>query len=421
MKFSSISRVFTVVLALGAFGSLPLQAQEGLAASPADSTGTRGFDASSFSMQKRWRPANAYQFRSDRLLDNVFVSAYLQGCSTFRTNYSDGPAAGISAGKWFNPYHAARVSLDFGRYNANYDAAKVTHFDFRASYMFNFVSYLYGYDPTRFFEASAVAGAGLSYVGRSGAGGFPLSAHLGVNATFRILGRFSLFMEPLFEIEGEALKLRRDDAWRGYVPAFNFKAGVTYNFFNRNVPADSYAAPFCYFVSVGGQLPSSATVLQSGSAMSATGLHFNAGVGFDCLDFLQLRPSVFASGCLWDTDVSMVRKTSFYAGVRGEALLDLVALISGERKRFGCSVLAGPEFGFFVKKDVEVTIGSLYAGLVGGVQCKYRLGERFSVFVEPRFSYVPYSTYTDDLSTVNDYRNYYDSLLSFSLGVEYRR
>ena len=422
MKAGALSLLLLTLPCLRAKAQEPAAAPDSTVAA-AQTPPDRGFDAGRYSMQKRYRPANAREFVSERFQDNIFLSGALGGYYSFRGNYGSGTQLFLSAGKWFNAFNAARLSLGLGGYTDNYDAMRVSDVGLKATYLFNATGYLGGYNPERFAHIWPLAGIGVGFLSREGNSGVYLSMHLGFNASFRVGGRFSLFVEPVYDVATDALSTKRDNNWREYVSALNVKVGVTYDFFNDNIDARSLAPRMYWFGSLGGQVQNSSLVQQGGNALKTIRGALNAGAGFECLDWLDFRASLFGSTDLWDGDTSVMQKYAIYGGVRAEALFDLlVARDSDGAKKFGVGVLVGPEFGYMYKMDEDVAIKGLYAGLTAGLHIRYRIGgSPFCIYVEPRTSIVPYSGYTDNYTTINDFRNYYDTLLNLCIGVEYRR
>ena len=89
-------------------------------------------------------------------------------------------------------------------------------------------------------------------------------------------------------------------------------------------------------------------------------------------------------------------------------------------KGFNLALTLGPEVGFMMKKDpYREDIRTLYSGLTVSLQPRVRIWRGLGVFMEPRVSIVPYSAYAWKHDRPMN-RNYYDAVLSVSLGVEYK-
>ena len=109
-----------------------------------------------------------------------------------------------------------------------------------------------------------------------------------------------------------------------------------------------------------------------------------------------------------------------YVCLRVEGMFDLLAPIckAETMRRFGCSIIAGPEVGYMCKRDLDSVLKKHYVGITGGLSADCRLSERISVFVEPRFSIIPYTAPNDVSTSPYFSRNYYDALLNFNIGIE---
>ena len=89
-------------------------------------------------------------------------------------------------------------------------------------------------------------------------------------------------------------------------------------------------------------------------------------------------------------------------GLRAEAMLDLIGLFSRKEGRwFSLPVMAGPEIGYMNKQDyADNNLNRYYLGLTAGAQMRFLVAKHLEMFLEPKFSMVPYSiasdTYIDD-------------------------
>lgn len=388
-------------------------------------TSSKRFDAWEYSMQKRFRPSDHSAFVVESFLDNSFVS--ITG-SAFRIlgsrDYSSGPVLGASYGKWFTPLHGARVSVDLGYWKDNYDARNIKEFSLKLSYLFNFMSYIWGYDTSRFCEISAVAGPGYSFSWRNGNHGSAFSSHLGLNVNLRLFDHFDLYIEPLYEIYTGSYSLSYKGTWKKAVSSFNGKVGLSYKFGQPNTnegtdPAD-IAKRWYLFVSGGVQFQNSKMVFSEVKFPDALGMHINFGAGRWYTDAFAIRFSAAYSDCKWIKYYASAPLPAYYVSLRLEGQLDIVRLVTkNTNPRASLSVLFGPEAGHITKKDLNSRIREHYVGCSGGLQGILRITHGVSVFFEPRFSIVPYSAPSNDRTVVNKNRNYYDALLNFNIGLQY--
>lgn len=380
-------------------------------------------DARAYSMQRRFRNRDAVAFRSDSFQDNTFVGLSLGRDNSFRPEYADGVEFSVLAGKWLGAYHGIRGALVLAQGKDNYDGGKISGLGLKASYLFDFAHYLYGYDPYRLWDMSAVIGAGMSVQNYNGNSGMSLSAHIGLDFTFRAFRNLSFFVEPLFNVASNPGLNAHDVNWREYVPTFNASAGMIYNFRNKDYKPSTDFEKFYVFAGGGAQMHNNLINRNSGSLLSGLGMMASAGIGMNCGEWLGFRASGMFSNCQWDSDRNHGIRSNTYMALRLEAVIDILPAINRRYvdARFGISAFLGPESGFMHKLDGGLVINSLYTGATGGLQFRFEVIDGLDVYVEPRVTVLPYSAPTDKPAPQKYWeRNYYDGLASLSLGVRYR-
>lgn len=398
-----------------AFISLFCSASRLDAAQAQDSLAVRSYDASDYSLMKRWRPQDAVPFGT-KAADNLFFGVSGSGYRTMYRGYSVGPHLSFHIGKWFNPYSALRIAPGVGYYFDNGTKARIKQVDIKASYMFNFMTYFGGYRPSRFVEIMTVTGLGYTY-GWSSYPSHAVTAHLGLNFTAHIMQNVRMFFEPLVELSVDGLGRPANAVKYRIMPYLIGTVGLSVRLGEDswdNVPSGKW-----YLQLMGGTQMQISDVARNELSMSdAFGMHFSFGVGRNYWHWAGLRLSFAYSKNNWEKTLGRKLLASQYAAGRIEATVDLVSLIMGrESSRFCLSVMAGPEAGIFVKDRIGRRY-TPYVGITGAVQAKTRLSDKFAIFVEPRATMIPYP----GLSSANasSYTNYYDGIFNCSLGVEYR-
>ena len=394
----------------------------------ADTLVSGGRSITGFKMQRRYVPVNRPFLEGGGLLANSFVAVVGSGYRQMADNYSNGPYLTVGAGKWLRPAHGVRFSLGAGYFFDNYDRSRVKSIDIRADYMFNLSAYVDGYNPYRMVEVHSLAGIGctLAWLGHDSPVYGP-SVHLGADLGMRVFPGVDLVFEPLFELQKDSRALARMDVWRGYIPAFHGGVGAKFRLDRRNWGEDPGADWF--FTLSGGAQRQNSELGKNIETLKAIGGTYAAGAGRYYTDMLSIRGQAGFGSHYWkeikdgDTDIygnllEPGRFLSSYIFGRLEVVANLLPLLL-EGDRFSASVLVGPEIGFLLKRDPYRTdIRYPYVGATTALQAKCRLLEGVSVFLEPRCSYVPYSAYAFSTSTEN--KNYYDAVISLSLGLEYR-
>lgn len=420
----------------------------------------RGFDARSYSMQKRFRQGDITVFSKMKFMSNTFfglaynyylpLSINLSGSGAY---LMPGPSFGVQAGKFFTPISGARFSLSGGwlHYdNPQWIATKLQHTELEASYMMNITSMLRGYDYTRYYEIIPFAGVGVGFNHFNNETPLFFDVNAGVNMMFRVGKNLSLFLEPKLMIMLHAIS--QNDAssdfsvyinnWRTASVYGNFALGVQYNILDDPRTSQLEYGKYWYaFASLGPQIHTSI------SRARDIGMRLMAGVARKYNDWLDLRLALSYGTNKNYGDGNMV--ISQYPALCLEAKIDFLAMALGSDTRYGLSLSLGPETGFFIKNlrlneitsyTYSVVIEQLreqypdkyrnffrpmglYMGGTLAIDGSYRIMDRLMMHVEPRLSLVPYqAAHKDLIMDIADYRmsNYMDFLVSLNLGVKYQ-
>lgn len=389
-----------------------------------DDTDNGQFNALDYSMQKRHRPADD-AFVNSRFWDNTFVSASIgemQLAPIPSTTFSWGPVAGISFGKWVNPYSGLRLSVAGNIFARNWDNPKPYNVGADISYLFNMTSYLNGYSRSRFCDIYTVAGLGyraswlredITHTG---------NIHLGLSFNLKTGKHIDLFIEPLVYLYSEGLAHTGDVNWRGYDIAYGGQAGLKFNFMPEEASRPRVDYTRNTFVSFAGgvQFQNTPYVRSTGEVLRSIGPAFAFSYGKWYTDIFALRTSLSWSTNVWNSYGKFLLH-SRYASIRVEGMFDMISLFSREKKDdrpFSFYVILGPEAGVFKKVDVDRNIRYPYLAMDGAFQLKWKLVDSLSMFLEPRFSIYPYS-YVPSNNYLDGVRhNFCDCLFSLNLGVE---
>ncbi len=389
-----------------------------------------GFNALRFSMQKRYRPANA-PFKNERFLDNTFIRADAGSWSLFpynSTTYSFGPKASLAVGKNFFPLHSFSVGVNIGEIRRNADAARVWSGGGEIGHSFDLTGLFHGYDPTRIFSVSTYEALGLDLDRTSGIS----SAHkwtadvylrFGLDFKAQIARNTEIYFRPslIGGSQGLAAQTTASGCHFGY--AFSF--GVLQHF-NRLLP--QYASPRLSFkdwlskgafvsLGAGAQFQASDIVTETVGLLPSARESLFLSYGRLVTGPLSVRLSAFYGRDIWKEFAGGRQIGCYYGGLRPELLFDPISYTKKTRRWFSLPVIIGAEAGLMIKPDDGYTIRRLYLGLCGGVQAAFHITKRSSIFIEPRFSLVPYSWKSrSSFALVNSLSNYYDTLFSLSLG-----
>lgn len=359
-------------------------------------------------MQRRYMPADS-SFRQ-----RVFVSAMGGYRRWLDRGMSAGPTAGLAAGMWFTPLHGARIEAGTAFFldNETGNSVKILP-DVRASYLFNLSAFMNGYRPDGRGTLYTLLGGGYAWrLSAPETGGkSSWNMQLGMGYSFRVLRRVDLFVEPVFELNGNRFVQQRDDNWRGYNTGFRGTAGINYHL-ERRSDLSPWPEHDWYVTASGGI---SWQLLQ----VPRDGFSLRFGVG----EYLSPATNVRLSASLTrNFKPGTLQNRSTYVALNLDGMVDLLSLGQDERRSWGLSLLAGPEVGGFSVNEPIVFGGTgrlggmrLYVGMSAGVQLRARLYKRWDTFVESRTSLIPYAAKGKD----GEGYNTLDMNLSANLGMLY--
>ena len=391
------------------------------------------------------RKEKAKKFAPTNFFDNTFAGVRASSTTLFGSGFGAGQGFGAFVGKRVHPIVGIRLGAGFGYWFDNSDARRVREFDMTADAMFDMISAVSGYNPSRFCDVSLVVGGGINHVWKSltefdsvRKRGDALSGRLGVNVDMKVFDRIRLFIEPQAVLYLTPYSSNRGIRLTGsrYGIGANTSVGLTYNFGQSATAYEGMAASWKtpqsdwdgYFVSFLGGVQFQAKGAQNLTRKERVGMHYSVGGGRWLNDFFGLRVSGSYSRNSWIKYGQEKPLNARYTSLRLEGMLDVLNLgtriYNNYKGRenvsdplFGLSVLAGPEVGHVLKKSLNRAndIRSHYVGLTGGLQARVRVNEWVSVLAEPRMTILPYSVRT----TVGR-ANRRDALMNLNLGLEVR-
>jgi len=349
-------------------------------------------------MQRRFVPADS-SFRP-----RFYVSAMGGYHRWLYQGMSSGPMGGLAAGIWFTTLHGARIEADAGYFFDNETRRRVKILpDIRASYLFNLSTFMNGYKASRPGTLYTLLGAGYAwrYSAPETGGKSSWNAQLGMGYSLRVLDRTELFVEPVFEINGNRFLQQSDNNWRGYKTGFRGTVGLLFRLWN-DPDLPKWPEHDWYVTASGG---ASWQLIQ----VPRNGLRFTLGVG----EYLSPAANIRLSASVMRNFMSKEpqnRSDSFSLNLDG--MVDLLALGREERRPWGLSLLAGPEIGGFRQSGLS---GQFYVGASAGMQLRTRLYQRWDAYLEGRTSLIPYSALGENEKAYNTT----DLALSANLGLLY--
>lgn len=347
--------------------------------------------------------------------------------SPFGEGYGNGPLVSLGGGYWFNGRHGAMLDAGLGYFRDNLYTKNADGRVFGPQHMVAGEvrgSYLYRFHK----RVSLMAGAGWLVPEIKERGKGSLTGHAGLDFRFPIAPPVDLVLQPQIEVFRDPHSIL--DGHAGLGGAFRGSFGLAYNI-TGNPPAASWDPSRDWFVAVSAGLQNERGIYANpeGADFSLRQYRVALAVGKKLSSALSVRASGSFSE-LYPMEYTF-RHSLRYTSVNLELLYDLLAGEDGGR-RFSLSLLAGPEAGLFNKSDsaeghekplrVPLTLGrrtplniGVYLGASAGVQASVRLAGGLSLFVEPRYSLIPYVS----VYSASDRRNMYSHLWSVNMGIQY--
>lgn len=388
------------------------------------------FNAMNYVHQKRYRPDYS-MFSNKKFADNLYVGVFGGLSSLLHRNNAEmnmGGEAGVYATKYILPWTGVRISV-FGKSNRRlHDNEDWKTLGINVDHLFNLSTYMDGFNPYRRFEILTVAGFGVDRSSIAGNSALALDAHVGLQMKINTNSRLDLLLEPRIGVFSDNIDLSGTSNWRKYDIGYDFVIGAQYRLgraYDRIKSLDkkneqSFWERAFIGLSVGPNLQLSEMTKEIG-IKNALGTSLSASLGVWVSEPLGIRLSAFASYDGWRrVDDSPFDRLAAYGGGRAELMLDPMAIFTQDREKYKFSVtpFAGMEFGLAMKQDAQIRKAT-YAGFTGGLQLKYRLQNGLGVYMEPRYSLVPYSFFRKNIMGENEQYKFADNMLSLGFGLEF--
>ncbi|MDD6209746.1 MAG: hypothetical protein PUB21_03970 [Bacteroidales bacterium] len=301
----------------------------------------------------------------------------------------------LSAGKWFHPYHGARLSFSAGHVPMAKEK-NLAILSLQTDYLFNLSSYVQGDSWNRIFSLFLIGGPEVAFVSRSAEHVSVPGFGVGVQGAFSICPNVDLYVEPRFSAyssdltgltgktpnillslqAGLTYKPQREGGVRSSLSFRYGRSGDDRNLFKDFTFADRSVRGMYVFAS--GAPTSVITGHFSGqSAKESIGWIVSAGWGkwFSSVSGIRLSGGIGVSP-MWNRDYRIgmlnldytLNLTSLSAGYDPERIFDLIGII-------------GASYAFSHDKKNHHGFG----GSVG-FQGRFNVCQPLDLFVEPRLS-----------------------------------
>lgn len=331
-----------------------------------------------------------------------------------------------------NRLSAFRLEYTYTRFGLGDDGSRIEHIGVDLDFMYNLSSFLYGHNPKRVLNVSAVVGGGAIIANLVGKRNKVWKGQVGLNFDFKLSPSSHLFVEPFVALVGDQMDFSAETNEHKWDAMYGLRAGLGVNLNTRN---DSLSR-VNYNGNVFWDFGRGVTFFSSDNQdmSKSVGTSYRVGVGKWLDPYVGVRVSYnFADFCWattktnsytyggfkvvpsYETDVRAVM-----AGARVELLLDVLNLFRRYRMHrhpmFSWQLSVGGEFGFMWKRMTDKSAGNKlytgYSGVTVGTQFMYSLDKYTALYAEPYMLSANYSVpyvnaptykvaYTDKLYGVN--------------------
>lgn len=406
-----------------------------------------GFDATKYILEGRYRNYG------DKFTHNWSDHLFLQGGFGVERivppdndyKYDALMSANMALGKQISKNNTFRILLDgdygYQRQKDYYFFKLGAHLD----YLFSISDYFNGYDPARWFNASAILGTGIQYARASHSGITSTSPELHIGAQFHFFTgpQGYLAIEPYIGIGGDQMDLSAARNWKSYDVFYGVRLNYIYylhnnlssearirfmklrkeaNYLTADSIAQSWRMPWFVEIANGAYLNSSSDL----DVSKSIGNEWTIGIGKWLSPAIGFRLSAFSRSSTWRQETEAASSTpyhpsyirdyhSIYSGGRLDALFNPLALTRNYlwNNPFSGYLLFGVEFGQLTKYQSSKNLSAHSQGFTGGIHLATRLSQDLLFFIEPRYSFLQYRI---PYSNVDWYQRFSEKGVNINVG-----
>lgn len=390
------------------------------------------FNPLDYLMQKRYLE-RGMPFKAKHFYNHIFMGA-MSGFDRIVPRggvTSRGLPFGVFIGNQFTRLHSLRLMATYTTWELPNTRYRMKQASIDLDYLFDFSSYLYGYNPYRRFSVSGLLGVGYlknSYYGDrhdifKGQVGLHLALGVGTNLQF--------FAEPYVAVATGELDVYDRPSVFNYDVMYGVRGGLSISLnssegyrrdsvYNGNLFFELAQGINCF---ANGDLPFLKTM--------GTSYQFSVGKWFDPV--LGLRATASVSDYYWAStkDPASVGKPEYETLCKGalfsgrlEAMINPLNFFRSMRERdyhpFDINLIGGAEYGWKMNpmEGAPVSLRCRYWGGTAALQLLYNADAGTSVFIEPRYIHgiykVPYMNAAMD-------KKFIDQFVLLSAGVRISR
>ncbi len=405
---------------------------------PKYEAGHKGYDALKYAMQQRYRYPDLISFSNSSFLSHFYlggVMSYEQIAPQKGFEYTSAPMYGIVVGKDITKSHSLSLQLMYGKTPTKGDMqySDLTRLKAQMNHHFNFTRYYLGFNPFRIFELSSTIGLGYQNYELWNKKDNSKYILFGLRGMFRIGHNVMLGIEPHIAMADKSYDMSSVDYTSNrYNVSYGVATSLMYEMRNElsgiEKTDDFVFARNYLFAGSGLQYLDTNVLLNDG-----VGPNFVFGYGRWLTRNFAMQLSGGYSAGTWREKKIKADKVnnlpaykayarSQYIYGRGELLFNLYTTAkkhTGIKNDFSVNLLGGYEYGMQWKYYPTVTNqeNSYYSGFTGALNLKYHIDRGTALYLEPRLSFVKYSTPYNSpyeyIKTEENYRRY-----SVTLGME---
>ena len=412
-----MNRILTIIASICATLACPVCGAQQL--------DTSSFNALEYSMQKRWRPSNS-EFRNTRFSDNLSLrldAGVEQLLERSTSTYSFGPLLRASIGKDLNENNNLFLGASAGMFRRNRDGVKVYRAGVELGHSYDLTSYFLGYDPDRKLGISTVEAIGVNVSRASGQYSLSASARVGLCLRAMVAKDFEFFFQPDVAFYSDGIDCSNAANWQKFDFGYGFTFGAILHLNRyRTVPFQvrnptEWLIDGGYFLFSGGcNFQISVLTMESVGLFPSARETVQLTYGRKVEGPVAVELALFYSRDVWKQFSEGRNMPCFYIGLRPQVAFD--PLWWAGIDWFSMPLVLGPEIGLMYKRDDGYSVTRSYMGLSVALRPDFLVHRHLSLFLEPRFSMVPYTwTPRTNSTLVTGNRNYYDMLLSLSAGM----
>lgn len=390
------------------------------------------FNPLDYQMQKRFLEKGK-PFKAKHFYNHIFLGAMSgfdrivpRGGVTKR-----GLPFGLFIGNQFSRLHSLRLMGTYTTWELPNTRYRMKQASIDLDYLFDFSSYLYGYDPYRRFSVSGLIGVGYlknSYYGErhdviKGQMGLHLDLGIGTNLHF--------FAEPYVAIASGDVDVYSHTSVLNYDVMYGVRGGLAISLNS----SEGYRRDSIYNGNLFFELSQGMNCLANGNLpffkTMGTSYQFSVGKWFDPV--LGLRATASVSDYYWNStkepasvgspEYETLYKGALFSG-RLEAMINPLNFFRSMKERdyhiFDINLIGGAEYGWKMNPmtGASASLRCQYWGGTAAIQLLYNADANTSLFIEPRYTHgiykVPYQNAAMD-------KKYIDQFVCLSAGVRISR